>query len=252
MERELTCLIIDDEPLARELLKKFVARVPTLSLLGESSNAIEAVAAIHNQRPDIIFLDINMPEMTGIELLKSFTAARPQVIMTTAYPGYALDGFEYDVTDYLLKPIPFDRFLKAINRVRDRLGNASAPPSPPPAPTEPAASVKDDKSGRGNKFLWVKEDKKMVNVNTDDILYVEGMKDYVKIYLSDKLVVTHITMSRMEQLLPENDFIRVNRSYIVRRSAIRAVNGNTIETVNKKEIPIGISYRDSIKDITRD
>ncbi|UHG94925.1 LytR/AlgR family response regulator transcription factor [Spirosoma oryzicola] len=251
MERELTCLIVDDEPLARELIKKFVARVPTLSLLGESSNAIEAIAVIHNQQPDIIFLDVDMPEMTGIELLKSFTAARPQVIMTTAYPGYALEGFEYDVTDYLLKPIPFDRFLKAINRVRDRINNAT--PFAQPAPVnEPAAGVKKDNPARNNKFLWVKEDKKMVNVNTDDILYVEGMKDYVKIFLSDKLVITHITMSRMERLLPENEFIRVNRSYIVRRSAIRAVNGNTIETINKKEIPIGISYRDSIKDITKD
>ena len=248
MERNLTCLIIDDEPLARALLKKFVDRVPTLSCLGECSNAVEAVTVIHNQRPDLIFLDINMPEMTGIELLKSFTATRPQIIVTTAYPNYALDGYEYDVTDYLLKPIPFDRFLKAINRVRDRIGSAGTVENPPP---DTGTAVGEDKL-IANKFLWVKEDKKMVNVNTDEILYVEGMKDYVKIFLSDKMVVTHITMSRMEQLLPTLDFIRVNRSYIVRRSAIVAVNGNTIEMVNKKEVPIGINYRELIRDISRE
>ena len=245
------CLIIDDEPLARDLLEKFIVRVPSLRLLGQCSNAVEAVAVIHDQKPDVVFLDVNMPEMTGIELLKSFSVARPQVIMTTAYPEYALDGFEYDVTDYLLKPIPFDRFLKAINRVRDR---ASLTDSQPP-PSVGATSLPDPAESpptRTNKFLWVKEDKKMVNVNTDDILYIEGMKDYVKIFLADKLIITHITMSRMEQQLSAADFIRVNRSFIVRRSAIRAVNGNTIETINKKEIPIGISYRDSIKDITKD
>ncbi|WP_020607406.1 LytR/AlgR family response regulator transcription factor [Spirosoma spitsbergense] len=249
MERNLTCLIIDDEPLARELIKKFVARVPTLSCLGECNNAIEAVTMIHNQRPDVIFLDINMPEMTGIELLKSFTATRPQIIVTTAYPNYAMDGFEYDVTDYLLKPIPFDRFLKALNRVRDRISNVGTVESVPP---DNGTMTNADKPTLVNKFLWVKEDKKMVNVNTDEILYVEGMKDYVKIFLPDKMVVTHITMSRMEQLLPDLDFIRVNRSYIVRRSAIVAVNGNTIEMVNKKEVPIGINYRDIIKDISRE
>lgn len=251
MERNLTCLIIDDEPLARELLKKFVVRVPTLICLGECNNAIEAVTVIQNQRPDVIFLDINMPEMTGIELLKSFTAIRPQIVVTTAYPNYALDGFEYDVTDYLLKPIPFDRFLKALNRVRDRMITGKTIENAPSDITVTTSGDKD-RPRLVNKFLWVKEDKKMINVNTDDILYVEGMKDYVKIFLSNKMVVTHITMSRMEQLLPDLDFIRVNRSYIVRRSAIVAVNGNTIEMVNKKEVPIGINYRDMIKDISRE
>ncbi|GAB2799167.1 LytTR family DNA-binding domain-containing protein [Rhabdobacter roseus] len=244
MKNKLSCLIIDDEPRAQQVLETFVGRVPYLQLLRKCNDAYAAIEAIHELSPDIIFLDINMPEMTGIELLKSFGKNRPKVILTTAYSEYALEGFEYEVTDYLLKPIPFDRFLRAVNRVWEGTERAEIPADKPestPGTSQDSASI------------WVKEGKKMIHLNVYDILYVEGMKDYVKLHLAhDKMIVTYLTMSKVEEMLPPKAFLRVNRSYIVRMSAVQSVDGNTIETINKKEIPIGFSYRETVREIMND
>ncbi len=248
MKNLLTCIIIDDEPLAQNVLEEFIGRLSFLSLIRTCNHAYEAIEAIHEHKPDLAFLDITMPEMTGLELLKTFTTARPQIIVTTAHPQYAVEGFEYSVTDYLLKPISFDRFLRAVNKVKDKLtapDDLKTTASPDDTTSSPAPPAK-------GRFFWIREGKKLVQIDAEQVIYVEGMKDYVKVYLPDKMIVTYLTMQKMEELLPLNLFIRVNRSYIVRRSAIRSVNGNTIETTTKQEIPIGGKYRDTVKEVLRE
>lgn len=248
MEKNLSCIIVDDEPLAQELIEKFVKRINTLTLLGIFDNAIEALEQVDKLNPDIIFLDINMPEMTGIEFIRSFTKSRPHIILTTAYPQYAVDGFEYDVVDYLLKPIPFDRFMRAINKVKDKV-ISTIPASPALKTTTEDESIEliDEGTIRDN-FLWVKEDRKLVKIDFNDIIYVEGMKDYLKIFLPKTMIITHMTMSRMENiLLARKKFLRINRSFIVNTKYMSALDGNEIVLESGKKLMIGITYRDIIK-----
>jgi len=232
-QRTYTCLIVDDEPLAQNLIEKFIVRLPFLRLIGKANHAVSAIEAIHQFRPDIVFLDITMPEMTGFELLQTLAANRPQIIMTTAHSEFAVEGFTYGVTDYLIKPIPFDRFLKAVNRAVDRI-NGSA-----------MQTVSEPKAVDA-QFFWIKEGTKLLQINTEDVIYMEGLKDYVKVHLADRVIVTYLTMIKMEELLPKGQFIRVNRSYLVRKKAIRAIHGNTIETTNNQEVIIGASYRTAV------
>ena len=175
-----------------------------------------------------------MPEMSGIEFLKTFSSFRPAVILTTAYSEYALEGYEHNVADFMLKPIVFERFVKAINKARDKIG-AAVPEAAAPDP---------------QRMLLIKENKKFIRVAIDDVLFVEGMKDYLKIHTKTKVIITHMTMTKMESMLDEANFLRVNRSYIVQKAAVRAINGNVIETINNAELPIGINYREAIRKMT--
>jgi two-component system, LytTR family, response regulator len=246
MIRTLTCVIVDDEPLAQRLLDTFIRRVPYLSLTASYDNAITALDGIRETKPDIVFLDIHMPEMSGIYFLRTLSANRPHIIMTTAYPQYALEGFEYAAVDYLLKPIAFARFMQAIGKVLDRLPltpeaitGTENNQSPAPAGTDAVA---------GDAFFLVKEDKRLVNVSLADILYVEGMRDYVKIHLPERFIITHLTMNRMAEHLPPARFIRINRSFIVQIPAIRAVEGNQVEVRNGARLPIGVNFRESVRE----
>jgi DNA-binding LytR/AlgR family response regulator len=239
--------------LAQELIDRFIGRLNYLSLVGKFDNALQAMDGIRKLKPDITFLDINMPEMTGIELLNVLSAERPGIIITTAYPQYALEGFEHDVVDYLIKPIAFDRFIKAVNRVREKM---------PVKPEEVEYTLvtndrKGDQQGEvtrrelpnHEKFFMVKEDKKLVKVDISKIVYVEGMKDYVKIHLFDHFLVTHITMAKIAELLSAPQFIRINRSFIVHVSFIKLIEGNTVETTNGRKLSIGSNYRDTMKEV---
>ncbi|MCP2045920.1 LytTR family DNA-binding domain-containing protein [Pontibacter sp. HSC-36F09] len=239
MTKPLRCVIIDDEPIAQEIIAKYVARVPFLQLATVCDNAIEALVTIRDKQPDLIFLDINMPEMTGLEMLKLTQAHQLQVILTTAYPDYALDGFELAVADYLLKPISFERFLKAVHKV-DELVQMQR------AVNDPAEKV-ISKSGTKHHSFWVRQDKKLVQINTDELILVKGMKDYIQLYLPNQKILTHMTMAKIEEKLPAAQFLRVSRSFIVRKSAIKAINGNMIETELDEEILIGSTYREQIK-----
>lgn len=237
-QRIYNCLIVDDEPLAQNLLENFVGRLPFLKLIGKSNHALAAMDAIHQFRPDIVFLDITMPEMTGFELLRTLSIKRPQIIITTAHVENAVEGFAYDVTDFLVKPIPFDHFLRSVNRAIDRLnGIASSPKENIPT---------DD------QYFWIKEGTKLLQINTNDVTYIEGLKDYVKVQLKDRMVITYLTMTRMEELLPKGQFIRINRSYLVRKKSIRAIQGNAVETTTNHELIIGGSYRSAVIDALRD
>jgi len=184
----IRCLVVDDEPLAREIISRYIGQVPTLQLLGECANAIQAFTFLQKHTVDLLFLDIRMPQLNGNDFLKTLKTA-PKVIFTTAFPEYALEGYDLDVIDYLLKPIPFDRFLKAVNKAYNI--NTSRP-----------ETVEEKKN---ESFVYFRSDRKMIKVMLQDILYIESMKDYVKIFTHDNLIITKQSISSVEAMLPEKD-----------------------------------------------
>jgi len=229
----LTCLIIEDEPLARNLMKDYVQKVPYLTLVEAFSNPISALEVLKSRHIDILFLDIQMPEITGISLLKTLQQ-KPFVILTTAYSQYALEGYELDVVDYLLKPITFERFLRAVDKVNQRVAVAAKP--------ETENTVTDTRS-----FVFVKDGTKLVKIHLDDILYIEGLKDYVTIHTKEKKVVTLQRLKALEDQLPLNQFIRIHHSYIIAVDAIETIFKNEIQ-IGKALLPISESYRKSFRE----
>ena len=252
MQNLLTCLIVDDELLAQELIEKFVNRIPYLQCVGKCFTAMDALVMINEKKPDIIFLDINMPEMTGLEFLKSLTNTRPQIIITTAYSYHAIEGYEHDVADFLLKPFPFDRFLKAINKIQQRMIDKknNAPVATEPKETIVSLEGKDinKEESEEETYLLVKQDKKLVKIYPHEIIFIEGMKDYLKIHTKTKFIVIYMTMTRIEQLLPKSKFLRINRSFIISLAAMKSIEGNMIEMSNDRKLDIGSSYRESLKE----
>ncbi|RNI23397.1 LytR/AlgR family response regulator transcription factor [Rufibacter latericius] len=242
MEERIACVIIDDEPLGQELLRKYVGRLGYLDLVAVYDNALQALEGATGSRPQLLFLDVNMPEMTGLEYLNTFNGLKPHVILTTAYSEYAVQGFDHDVADFLLKPITFDRFVKAVHKVKEKI--AYAQHLQVEKPIVPLSASTADKP-----MLLIKENKKFLNVPQDQVLLVEGMKDYLKVHTTGKVIITHMTMTKMEELL-SSDFLRVNRSYIIRKSAIKVIQGNNIEMINQVQVPIGTRYRESIRELT--
>lgn len=227
----MKCIIIDDEPLALELLEDFVSKIPNLKLVSSCSNAIEAVSILQNNKIDLIFLDIEMPEFTGIEFIKSLDV-KPLFIFTTAYSHYAIEGFNLNAVDYLVKPIPFHRFLKAVNRAQDLYLLKKEDNSP---------SIKTLSSPN---FIFVKSDYENIKLNFGDIKYFEGLKDYIKIFsTSHKPILTLSNFKKIEEKLPEDLFIRVHRSYIVSLKYINSVQRNRI-LIDGVRIPIGQNYKD--------
>lgn len=221
----MKCIIVDDEPLAIEVIESYVERMDSLELVGKFRNAIKAFDYIQSGEPvDLIFLDIQMPKLTGIEFLKTLTNP-PKVIFTTAYREYALEGFELEVLDYLLKPISFDRFMKAVSKALNQ-----------------SKEVGVSTSAEGDDFIFFKCDKKMIRVCLKDILYVESIKDYVKIKTAEKEVVTHQKISVLETKLPANHFIRVHRSFIINIPKIESYSASEIE-LNNESIPVGRNYK---------
>jgi DNA-binding LytR/AlgR family response regulator len=237
----MSCIAIDDEPLALELIEDFIGKVPFLKLSGRCRNGFEALELLQNEKIDLMFLDINMPDLSGIQLLKSIQN-KPMVIFTTAYQQYALEGYTLDVIDYLVKPIPFDRFIKAANKAHEYflLKQKAAQPAP--------VVVQNMKPEQ--EYLFVKADYQIVKLNFQDILYIEGLKDYIKIYLEgkDKPVLTLMSMKAMEEKLPSNDFIRVHRSFIVSIRKIDFIQKSKI-WIGQKIIPIGELYQNHVSQL---
>ena len=235
----INVLIVDDEPLALDILETFVGRIPELHLVKRCENALEAKIALEENRVDLMFLDIQMPQMTGVEFLKTLEKP-PMVVFTTAYSNYALEGFELNVLDYLLKPIAFDRFEKAVQKAitqHDLHEKAEH--------TEAAAVEEVD-------HIYVKSDKKLIRIKYTEMIYIEGLKDYVIIRMDTGRVITLQTMKSLEEKLPRNMFRRVHRSYIVAIEKIRSIEGNMIEVLEKgqlKYIPIGKNYKDELLDL---
>jgi DNA-binding LytR/AlgR family response regulator len=228
------CLIVDDEPLAREVIRNYILRMPSLLVVAECGNAIQVIEAIQHHEVDLIFLDIQMPEIRGTDLIKILKNP-PAVIITTAFQEYSLEGYELDVVDYLLKPIQFERFVKAITKVFRRSGD-NAPSSV--TPHESPVAQKES-------YLYFRTDRKTVKVMLDDILYVEGMGNYIKIFTGNGMVITKNSMTTVETMLPEGLFIRTHRSFIVSKSRITSFS-NEVVTIGKTEIPIGKLYKNSV------
>lgn len=237
---KIRCLLVDDEPLALDVLESYIARIDGLELAGRCENALQAFDVVQSQPVDLIFLDIQMPRLNGIEFLKTLQAP-PKVIFTTAYRDYAIEAFELDVVDYLLKPIPFHRFLKAVSKVFTLIQNKG----PQPLPIAPAVSAEDSQPLQGQENIIVRADKKMIKIALEDIQYIESLKDYVIIYLPNRRIVTKQKISYLEQKLPEGAFLRIHRSFLIAINKIQAFSPNHVE-INNQELPIGRSHKSEV------
>lgn len=231
---EINCVIVDDEPLARNLMTEYVKKVPSLNLLEACSSPIAALEVLKKHSVDLLFLDVQMPELTGISMLKVMKK-KPLVILTTAYSEYALQGYDLDVADYLLKPITFERFLRAVDKATERL-------SPKTQPVV-ERSVTGDPS-----FVFVKDGTKLVKVVFDDIKYVEGLKDYVTIHTDTQKIISLQRLKTLEDQLPADKFIRIHNSYIVAIKAIDVVHKNNVQ-IGEAMLPIGETYKKSFRDV---
>jgi len=233
----LTCLAVDDEPLALDIMRSYISKIPFLQLINTCSSALEAMSVLRRQPIDLLFLDIEMPELTGVQFLQSLYS-KPAVIFTTAYPQYAVDGFSLDAVDYLLKPIPFDRFLKAVNKVYERSHQQqqALPLATAPTPTAPSSETEG--------FIFVKANYKTLRINLRDILFIEGLKDYVILHTISRKIISLLPMGKIMEKLPEQDFARVHRSYIVSLHHIDSIEKSRIK-LREQEIPIGESFRES-------
>lgn len=221
----LSCYIIDDEPPAIKVLEHYIRQSPQLQLLGSATDAVLGMQAIQEQKPQLIFLDINMPKLSGIGLLKALSHP-PAVIFTTAYPEYALEGFELEAVDYLLKPFSFERFLKAVNKAQ-RLAAAQEVPEEAPS------------------FLLLQADRKLYRVPLEEILYLQAYGDYVKVHANKQLYVPKTTLNLLEEELPANLFFRIHRSYIIALPKIQYIEGNFV-VIRDEKIPVGRSFREGL------
>ena len=240
---KLRCMIVDDEPLALDVLETFIGRLDNLELVCRCSNAIEAYNCLQTHEVDLLFLDIQMPKLTGIDFIKTL-ANPPKVIFTTAYRDYALDGFELNAVDYLLKPIAFERFLKAVSKVTTANEPAKTAVSTVQATTSGHTSGPDYKE----TFIYLKADKKMVKVMLADILYIESLKDYIRVKTETKEIISYQKISFLEEKLPTDKFLRLHRSFIVALDKIQAFSATTVD-VGKTEIPIGRFYKNDVLQI---
>jgi two-component system LytT family response regulator len=239
MNKPYRVIIVDDEPPARDLINVFVERIPDLHCVAQCANAQQAIQAIQGLKPDLVFLDIRMPEMSGIDLLNLRLTNRPEIILTTAYQDYALKSYEFAVLDYLMKPIAFERFVQAIVRFRDKMeslakGEDGLESALTGYVTIPESFIKQ--TNGIERAVWLREEKRLLQIPYDDVLYIEGMKDYVKVFLTDQMIMTHLSMGKAEELFQPPQFVRIHRSHIVRRSAIRLIDGNTIQLTNRVEL----------------
>lgn len=229
----IRCLAVDDEPLALDIIESYISKLPYLQLVKTCSSATEAMQVLQEEQVDLMFLDIEMPELTGIQFL-NILKHQPLIIFTTAYPDYALEGFNQGAVDYLLKPIPFDRFLKAVTKAQERLQHngksAETPGAKPPAIPE-------------QDFMFVKADYKTIRVDFKDILWIEGLKDYIIIQTKDQKIITLLSMNKMMEKLPDSKFLRVHRSFIMSLQKIDSIEKSRIR-IGSKELPIGEVYRD--------
>lgn len=226
----MKCLIVDDEPLARQLLESYVLKVNGLSLVKSCEHAIEAFTVIQNRPVDLVFLDIQMPQVTGIDLLRSLKQ-RPRVILTTAYREYAFEAYDLDVVDYLLKPISFERFLRSISKIYQLK-----------QPVEQGEELLTGVQTFEEAYIYLREEREMVKVFLKDILYIESMRDYVRVKTHDRQIVTYQKISYLEQKLPEKKFVRIHRSFIVAYDKIASFTSQSVR-IGALNIPIGRNYK---------
>ncbi len=234
---KIKCLVIDDERLAREYIKNYISKIPELELLGDFNSPLKATELIKKGEVDLLFIDIQMPDITGVDFIKSLTH-KPEVIFTTAYQEYALEGFNLSVVDYLLKPFSFERFFQAVNKVIDKLESKISVAGLPLAPEYSQTSYADT-------YLTIRADRKFYKINFSDIKYIEGQKAYVTFHTNKKRVTALASLKDLEESLPANLFIRVHKSYIVSIREILSLEGNVIE-IDDVKLPVGKLYKDAV------
>ncbi len=235
----IRCLVVDDEPLALDILVDYIEKVPALELVKATTSAFEALAIAQAEQIDLVFLDVQMPELTGIQFLKILNG-KCKVILTTAYSQYALDGYELDISDYLLKPIAFDRFYKAVSKVQAHFQNQVS-----------QVLVSEKPASQTPEFIFVKTEHRIQKIYINDILYIEGLKDYVSILTPSERVITLQNMKKLEEALPTGRFARVHKSYIVAIDKIESIERSRIQ-IGDKIIQIGDTYRDSFYKLIED
>jgi len=228
---KISCVIVDDEPVARAILTSFVAKIPNLELVKSCKNAMEAFDVANKQSIDIFFLDIKMPDISGLSLAKSISK-NSKIIFTTAYREYAIDGFNLQALDYLLKPIAFDRFLQAINKYFEGVSYIGR-------------EIKTAEILVKNDFIFVRSDRKMVKINFDEIMYIESLSDYIKIHLAASTITTRETISNIETKLPTKNFLRIHRSYIVNLKKMSSYTNEHIE-IGKNAFPISRTHKENV------
>ncbi|WP_372751008.1 LytR/AlgR family response regulator transcription factor [Labilibaculum sp.] len=234
---KINCIIVDDEIHARKVLEKYIQDLPHINLVKSCKNALEAMEVLGSHSIDAMFLDINMPKLSGLNFLENLKNP-PIVVITTAYREYAVDAYDLDVIDYLHKPIPFPRFIKAISKIEEKLQITDKTP----------AALPGEENKTTENFIFIKSDKKTIKLNFEDIKYIEGLGDYIKMHTETKTLVSKLTVKKMEELLPQDQFIRVHRSFIISLKRIDSIEGNQVEIDNQK-IPIGQMYRQSFMDL---
>ena len=237
LSKTISCLVVDDEPPALEVLRKYIAAVPSLELAGTCNNAVEALSALQQKPVDLMFLDIQMPQLLGTDFIRTLKKP-PKIIFTTAHRKFAVEGFELDAVDYLLKPISFERFLKGVNKVMDVSAQRQE------------INRLSDNSGKNNSltesFIHFRADRKILKVSLDDILYVESLKDYIKVVTKTKTIITKQSISSLEENLPAFAFIRIHRSYIISINKIESYT-NELIGIAKMELPISRMYRHEVE-----
>lgn len=230
MSKKIKCIVVDDEPMAREILISYIEKISNLELVKSCKNALEAFEILNTQKIDLFFLDINMPEVSGLSLAKMI-GKESKVIFTTAYRDYAVEGFNLKAVDYLLKPIAFDRFLEAVNTFFDAISIAEV--------------VNENSKKLTSDFFFVRSERKMVKINFDAILYIESLSDYIKIYSIDGTIVTRETITNVEAKLPSQQFLRVHRSFIVSLKSIDSYTNEFVE-IAQKAIPMSRKYKEAV------
>jgi DNA-binding LytR/AlgR family response regulator len=236
---KITCLVVDDEPPALDVLKKYIESIPSLVLAGICGNAVEALDIIQQQHIDILFLDIQMPQILGTDFIRTLTNP-PKIIFTTAYRKYAVEGFDLDAVDYLLKPISFERFLKAVNKImKTSLKQTSNP-----------KEGSGNESDIANSYIHFRADRKILKVALGDILYIESLKDYIKVVTKTKTILTKHSISSLEENLPASSFIRIHRSYIIAVDKIEFFT-NDMVGIGKQELPISRMYRHEVEKVLK-
>ncbi len=234
--RPISCIAVDDEPPALKLIEKYINSVPLLDLKGTCGNAVDALTLLQHNSIDLLFLDIQMPQILGTDFMRSLRNP-PRVIFTTAFRKFAVEGFDLDAVDYLLKPISFERFLKAVNKIMKTDLVAE----------ERSLFVNTPEKENEKNFIYLRADRKNIKVNLDDLLFIESLKNYIKVVTKDKTIVTKYPISMLEENLPSS-FIRIHRSFIIAKNKIEAFNHDYIQ-VGKYELPVSRSYRHEVEKI---
>ncbi len=227
----IKAIIVDDEPLARQVITQYAREVPGLEIICSCNNALEANRILKEEKIDLMFLDVNMPVLSGLDFLKNLQHP-PLAVLTTAYSDYALEGYELNILDYLKKPFSFDRFFKAIQKAEEQL----------------ALMGQKQEQKEKTSYIFIKANKKMIRVEIDNISFIEGLGDYIKIHLKDSYLVANLSMKKMEDLLPPNEFFRIHKSFIIKLDRIQSIEGNLVE-IGKHRLPVGSNYRQAFNDL---